>query len=182
MTSFSIFKVTHSCNEVRMRKQLGSTCYRERALATGEKHSFTILSRPSSIPYRDYGTEKSRKVETFRPLEDRDRRPQQHSEEHKNTPAENTPTKTRRRRQPKPMPPNLPTVDEHGNEISYTPVTHRPSKAKKGKKVHACEYPRCGKVQSRSPLLEHELTTNRSSPEQNIRSIISRDSRLRMLN
>ena len=32
------------------------------------------------------------------------------------------------------------------NEITYTPTTHRISKAKKGKKVHACEYPGCSKV------------------------------------
>jgi hypothetical protein len=31
-------------------------------------------------------------------------------------------------------------------EITYTPTTHRVSKAKKGKKVHACEYPGCSKV------------------------------------
>ena len=31
-------------------------------------------------------------------------------------------------------------------EITYTPTTHRISKAKKGKKVHACEYPGCTKV------------------------------------
>ena len=53
---------------------------------------------------------------------------------------------------PKPMPPNLPTVDENGNEITYTPVTHRPSKAKKGKRVHECEYAGCGKVSARRTL------------------------------
>ena len=31
-------------------------------------------------------------------------------------------------------------------EITYTPTTHRISKAKKGKKVHACEHPGCTKV------------------------------------
>ena len=31
-------------------------------------------------------------------------------------------------------------------EITYTPTTHRISKAKKGKKVHACEFPGCNKV------------------------------------
>lgn len=30
--------------------------------------------------------------------------------------------------------------------ITYTPTTHRVSKAKKGKRVHACEYPGCDKV------------------------------------
>lgn len=33
-----------------------------------------------------------------------------------------------------------------GGEITYTPTTHRISKAKKGKKVHACEFPGCNKV------------------------------------
>ena len=37
-------------------------------------------------------------------------------------------------------------VDAMGGEITYTPTTHRISKAKKGKKVHACEYPGCTKV------------------------------------
>lgn len=32
------------------------------------------------------------------------------------------------------------------HEITYTPTTRRISKAKKGKKVHACEYPGCSKV------------------------------------
>lgn len=30
--------------------------------------------------------------------------------------------------------------------VTYTPATHRVSKAKKGKRVHACEYPGCNKV------------------------------------
>jgi hypothetical protein len=30
--------------------------------------------------------------------------------------------------------------------VTYTPTTHRISKAKKGKRVHACEYPGCNKV------------------------------------
>lgn len=38
------------------------------------------------------------------------------------------------------------TLDPMGGEITYTPTTHRISKAKKGKKVHACEYPGCTKV------------------------------------
>ena len=37
-------------------------------------------------------------------------------------------------------------LDAMGGEITYTPTTHRISKAKKGKKVHACEYPGCPKV------------------------------------
>ena len=36
-------------------------------------------------------------------------------------------------------------VDKDGVPITYTPTTHRISKAKKGKKVHVCEYG-CGKV------------------------------------
>ena len=35
--------------------------------------------------------------------------------------------------------------------ISYTPTTHRVSKAKKGKRVHACEYPGCDKVCRSTP-------------------------------
>jgi hypothetical protein len=34
--------------------------------------------------------------------------------------------------------------------ITYTPTTHRISKAKKGKRVHACEYPGCPKVFTRA--------------------------------
>jgi hypothetical protein len=30
--------------------------------------------------------------------------------------------------------------------VTYTPTTHRISKAKKGKRVHACEFPGCSKV------------------------------------
>ena len=33
-----------------------------------------------------------------------------------------------------------------GEEITYTPTTHRISKAKKGKKVHNCTFPGCPKV------------------------------------
>lgn len=33
--------------------------------------------------------------------------------------------------------------------VTYTPTTHRISKAKKGKRVHACEYPGCNKVCAR---------------------------------
>ncbi len=38
------------------------------------------------------------------------------------------------------------TMNDPAGEITYTPTTHRISKAKKGKKVHACEYPGCNKV------------------------------------
>ena len=34
--------------------------------------------------------------------------------------------------------------------ITYTPTTHRISKAKKGKRVHACQYPGCDKVFTRA--------------------------------
>lgn len=30
--------------------------------------------------------------------------------------------------------------------VTYTPTTRRVSKAKKGKRVHACEFPGCDKV------------------------------------
>jgi hypothetical protein len=30
--------------------------------------------------------------------------------------------------------------------VTYTPTTRRISKAKKGKRVHACEFPGCNKV------------------------------------
>ena len=36
-----------------------------------------------------------------------------------------------------------------GEEITYTPTTHRISKAKKGKKVHNCTFPGCPKVGAR---------------------------------
>ncbi|KAL8717937.1 MAG: hypothetical protein Q9225_004870 [Loekoesia sp. 1 TL-2023] len=35
-------------------------------------------------------------------------------------------------------------------EVTYTPTTHRISKAKKGKKVHYCEFPGCNKVFTRA--------------------------------
>lgn len=41
---------------------------------------------------------------------------------------------------------SLGTMNDLAGEITYTPTTHRISKAKKGKKVHACEYPGCTKV------------------------------------
>lgn len=40
----------------------------------------------------------------------------------------------------------MPSVAASAGEITYTPTTHRISKAKKGKKVHACEHPGCTKV------------------------------------
>ncbi|CBF81460.1 hypothetical protein AN5659.2 [Aspergillus nidulans FGSC A4] len=45
--------------------------------------------------------------------------------------------------------------------ITYTPTTHRISKAKKGKRVHACEYPGCAKVFTRAEhKRRHELNHN----------------------
>ncbi|EAW10788.1 putative C2H2 finger domain protein [Aspergillus clavatus NRRL 1] len=42
--------------------------------------------------------------------------------------------------------------------ITYTPTTHRISKAKKGKRVHACEHPGCNKVFTRAEhRRRHEL-------------------------
>ncbi|KAL8965467.1 MAG: hypothetical protein Q9183_003838, partial [Haloplaca sp. 2 TL-2023] len=46
-------------------------------------------------------------------------------------------------------------------EVTYTPTTHRISKAKKGKKVHVCEYPGCGKVFTRAEHRKrHEANHN----------------------
>lgn len=42
--------------------------------------------------------------------------------------------------------PSTGTMNDLAGEVTYTPTTHRISKAKKGKKVHACEYPGCPKV------------------------------------
>ncbi|KAL3470538.1 hypothetical protein BJX99DRAFT_48139 [Aspergillus californicus] len=45
--------------------------------------------------------------------------------------------------------------------VTYTPTTHRISKAKKGKRVHACEYPGCNKVFTRAEhKRRHELNHN----------------------
>ncbi|KAG2418127.1 hypothetical protein HFD88_001228 [Aspergillus terreus] len=45
--------------------------------------------------------------------------------------------------------------------ITYTPTTHRISKAKKGKRVHACEFPGCTKVFTRAEhRRRHELNHN----------------------
>lgn len=63
-------------------------------------------------------------------------------------------------------------LDPMGDEITYTPTTHRISKAKKGKKVHACEYPGCTKVRSvQGNYLGGKLTCVRSSLEQSIASM-----------
>jgi hypothetical protein len=47
---------------------------------------------------------------------------------------------------------SMPPVIGLGEEITYTPTTHRISKAKKGKKVHVCTSPGCGKVYLVSPI------------------------------
>ncbi|KAJ9379403.1 transcriptional regulator family: C2H2 zinc finger [Paecilomyces variotii] len=45
--------------------------------------------------------------------------------------------------------------------ITYTPTTHRISKAKKGKRVHACGFPGCNKVFTRAEhRRRHELNHN----------------------
>ena len=63
-------------------------------------------------------------------------------------------------------------LDPMGDEITYTPTTHRISKAKKGKKVHACEYPGCTKVRAvQGNYLGGKLTCVRSSLEQSIASM-----------
>ncbi|KOS40592.1 hypothetical protein ACN38_g8561 [Penicillium nordicum] len=51
--------------------------------------------------------------------------------------------------------------------VTYTPTTRRISKAKKGKRVHACQYPSCGKVFTRAEhRRRHELN---HSPEASYR-------------
>lgn len=59
-----------------------------------------------------------------------------------------------------------------GEEITYTPTTHRISKAKKGKKVHNCTFPGCPKVGARRRPSRLSLLTwpTRYSPEQSIAS------------
>lgn len=42
--------------------------------------------------------------------------------------------------------------------VTYTPTTHRISKAKKGKRVHACEFPGCDKVSLSTSWSRAELT------------------------
>ena len=59
------------------------------------------------------------------------------------------------------------------HEITYTPTTGRISKAKKGKKVHACEYPGCTKVRhSRPRCYWHRYSSmDRFSREQSTESM-----------
>lgn len=52
-------------------------------------------------------------------------------------------------------------LSESGPAVTYTPTTHRVSKAKKGKRVHVCEFPGCGKVFTRAEhRRRHELNHN----------------------
>ena len=60
-------------------------------------------------------------------------------------------------------------VDKDGVPITYTPTTHRISKAKKGKKVHVCEYG-CGKVSFRADISLLVLIGSRSLRAQSIES------------
>ena len=60
-------------------------------------------------------------------------------------------------------------------EVTYTPTTHRVSKARKGKKVHVCEYPGCGKVSN--PILCQAVPSDykpRCSPGRSIASMCPR--------
>ncbi|KAL8698267.1 MAG: hypothetical protein Q9224_001928 [Gallowayella concinna] len=75
------------------------------------------------------------------------------------------------------------TSSDPAAEVTYTPTTHRISKAKKGKKVHVCEYPGCGKpitIQSlhfnailktaeslfKEPTCWHDIWKDSKSPRQ----------------
>src|SRR5271155_4888245 len=65
--------------------------------------------------------------------------------------------------------------------LTYTPTTHRVSKAKKGKRVHACEHPGCNKVSCPPRDIAHcypfhqanRADSPRSSHEPNIRGVTS---------
>ncbi|KAL8775100.1 MAG: hypothetical protein Q9209_000579 [Squamulea sp. 1 TL-2023] len=46
---------------------------------------------------------------------------------------------------------NMSGSSDPAGEVTYTPTTHRVSKAKKGKKVHVCEHPGCGKTSRSKP-------------------------------
>ena len=50
----------------------------------------------------------------------------------------------------------MPSTTAPVGEITYTPTTHRISKAKKGKKVHACEHPGCTKIFTRAEHRKYE--------------------------
>ncbi|CAD6569202.1 MAG: hypothetical protein ASARMPREDX12_002245 [Alectoria sarmentosa] len=55
-------------------------------------------------------------------------------------------------------------LDPMGDEITYTPTTHRISKAKKGKKVHACEYPGCTKIFTRAEHRKRHEANHNTQP------------------
>lgn len=56
---------------------------------------------------------------------------------------------------------NMTAALESPGEVTYTPTTHRISKAKKGKKVHVCEHPGCNKVFTRAEHRKrHEANHN----------------------
>jgi hypothetical protein len=57
--------------------------------------------------------------------------------------------------------------------VTYTPTTHRISKAKKGKRVHNCEFPGCNKVCIVEALTSTTLTIIRSSHEPSTRDDMS---------
>lgn len=50
------------------------------------------------------------------------------------------------------------------NEVTYTPTTHRISKAKKGKKVHACEFPGCTKIFTRAEHRKRHEANHNTEP------------------
>lgn len=51
---------------------------------------------------------------------------------------------------------------EAAGPVTYTPATHRISKAKKGKRVHLCQFAGCNKVSAReNRVREEDATTDR---------------------
>lgn len=57
--------------------------------------------------------------------------------------------------------------------VTYTPTTHRISKAKKGKRVHACEFPGCNKVRLSPDRCLYWANPYRSSLGQSIEGDMS---------
>ncbi|MCJ1391929.1 hypothetical protein MMC18_004796 [Xylographa bjoerkii] len=55
-------------------------------------------------------------------------------------------------------------IGDPAGEITYTPTTHRISKAKKGKKVHVCEFFGCGKVFTRAEHRKRHEANHLSEP------------------
>lgn len=56
------------------------------------------------------------------------------------------------------------TMNDSAGEVTYTPTTHRISKAKKGKKVHACEFPGCPKIFTRAEHRKRHEANHNSEP------------------